>query len=111
MPQKLLTRRELRQRVEVYLNDDELHRVGTKAEAAGLSRSGFIRRVALGQRVDAVPTANADNWQSLARLAGNLNQIAHAINAGRAEGVDPALIDALQHEVRALRRALLGVIS
>ena len=41
MPQKLLTPRELRQRVEVYLNDDELHRVGTKAEAAGLSGTGI----------------------------------------------------------------------
>lgn len=111
MPKKLLPREALRQRIELYLNGDELHRIDIKASAAGLSRSAFLRKVALGQRVEAVPTANAERWQSLARLAGNLNQIAHAINAGRADGVDPRMIDALQQEVRALRRALLGVIG
>lgn len=111
MPKKLLPREVLRQRIELYLNDDEQHRIDAKASAVGLSRSAFLRKVALGQRVEAVPTANAERWQSLARLAGNLNQIAHAINAGRADGVDPRMIDALQQEVRALRRALLGVIA
>lgn len=111
MPKKLLPREAHRDAISVYLNEDELRRIDDKAASAALSRSDFIRKSALGKRVKATPTVNAERWQSLARLAGNLNQIAHAINAGRANGVDPSLIDALQHEVRDLRRALVGVIS
>ena len=55
MPKKLLPREALRQRIELYLNGDEQHRIDAKASAAGLSRSAFLRKVALGQRVEAVP--------------------------------------------------------
>lgn len=109
MARKLLTSRSLRHRLEIYLNADERTQVESKAKLVGLSRSAFLRKAALGHRLEPVPVANAQQWSSLARLVGNLNQITHAINAGRAHGVDPGLIDALQVEVRALRRALIGV--
>jgi len=34
MPKKLLPREVLRQRIELYLNSDELHRIDAKASAA-----------------------------------------------------------------------------
>jgi hypothetical protein len=108
MPKKLLPREALRQRIELYLNGDELHRIDAKASAAGLSRSAFLRKVALGQRVEAVPTANAERWQSLARLAGNLNQIAKRINStGNVYEEDIAEVKAIMDEVWRMQKAML----
>jgi hypothetical protein len=111
MPKQLLTKDAIRGRVDLYLNAGERSSLVAKAKETGLSLSAYVRRAALGHKVASVPVANAQRWQELARLAGNLNQLARAINTGSATGIDQALIDNLQSEVRELRRALIGVIQ
>jgi hypothetical protein len=61
--------------------------------------------------VSTLPTGNAARWSSLARLSGNLNQIARHLNSGRIDGIDAGIIAALHDEVRALRLELLGAKS
>jgi hypothetical protein len=68
----------------------------------------------------AVPEVNRAAWVDLARLAGNVNQLAARVNAltafgpgvpGRGVGLldaDRALLDRVGAEVRALRLSLLG---
>ena len=58
--------------------------VERRAEAAGLPLSEFCRRAIFGQRVrPAMPAADAAALAELNRVGVNLNQIAHAMNAGR----------------------------
>lgn len=59
-----------------------------KAREARLPISTFVRHAALAQPVQAPPSEiSISAWQDMARVAGNLNQLAHAIAAGRAAGV------------------------
>jgi hypothetical protein len=109
MARQLLPRAALRDGLDLYLNADERRQIELKARTAGLSLSSFIRRAALGQKVEAPPgEGSVRRWHELARTTANLNQIAHAINAGRATGIDPIVISELAELVRLLRLELLG---
>lgn len=110
MPAPLKSRRDLRERFDLYLSPVEIEQVRANAAAARLPMSTFVRRLALGQQIE-VPPAAADlaRWRELAPLANNLNQIARACNAGRVEGIDPATIDAVAEQVRLLRLELLDL--
>jgi uncharacterized membrane protein YccC len=97
-------------RVSVYLTPAEYERLADNA--AGRSVSDVLRRAGLGRSLEAppqVPAVNREAWQSLARVVGNLNQLAH--HANRGERVGPELADELA-EVRAqvaqLRKELVG---
>lgn len=109
MPRPLLSRSELRRRVEVYFTCDERESIERRAGEAGLSLSSFIRRAALGQRVQTIPQPNAARWQELARLAANLNQVAHHANTTGEVALDPAALAEVGEAVQALRRDLLGL--
>lgn len=109
MARQLLPRAALRDGLDLYLNADERRQIEEKARASGLSMSSFIRRAALGQKVEAPPgEGSVRRWQALARTTANLNQIAHSINAGRATGIDPLVIRELTEQVRLLRLEILG---
>lgn len=111
MPAPLKSRRDLRERFDLYLSPVEIEQVRANAAAARLPMSTFVRRLALGQNIE-VPPAAADlaRWRELAPLANNLNQIARACNGGgRVEGIDPATIDAVAEQVRLLRLELLDL--
>lgn len=108
MARPLLRECELRTRVDVYLTEAERADIARRAIEARLPLSMFIRKAALGHRIATVPAGNAEKWASLSRLASNLNQLAHHLNAGRAAGFDAGLIEELLDEVRSLRLELLG---
>jgi len=85
------------------------------AADAGLTLSAYLRERTLGKPIKAVvPAINRGAYSELARLAGNLNQIAAHMNAS---GQTPDLIllrtmiDDLSREVKILRLALLGIIE
>lgn len=108
MAQPLLPRQVLRERFDLYLNESEREAIGAKARRLNMPVSTYIRKAALGQRIQAPPPAvNIRAWQEAARWASNLNQIAHALASGTATGVDAAAIDQLSGAVRALRLQLL----
>jgi len=108
MRARYLPREKLRGQLTIYVTGAEREEIDRKATAAGLGLSAYIRDAALGHRVQAVPSGNVEHWRELARVGANLNQIAHAINAGKANGVDIDTIQALAEQVRLLRLDLTG---
>lgn len=85
------------------------------AAEAGLTLSAYLRDRTLGKPLKAVvPAINREAYAELARLAGNLNQIAAHMNATGDMTVLPALpalIADLDREVKILRLALLGIVE
>jgi hypothetical protein len=112
MPRLLKSRRELRQRFDLYLDEGEVEQLRDNAAAARLPMSTYLRRVALRHRIEAPPpAANVARWRELAPLASNLNQLVRACHSGQApEGIYPA-VAALAEQVRLLRLELLGAAS
>ena len=109
MAQPLLPQEALRQRFDIYLSAGELVLIRAKACEARLPVSTFVRHSALAQPVQAPPSeVSIAAWQDMARVAGNLNQLAHAIAAGRAAGVDIETIQRVAEQVRLLRMELIG---
>ena len=96
----------LRERLDIYVAPAERSVIAAKAGCAGLGLSTFVRRAALAQRVAAAPVIPAQQWAALSKAAANLNQIAHAINSGRANGVPPGAIEDLTDLLRAVRISL-----
>lgn len=109
MARPLLKSSALRTKVDCYFSPAERTNLQAKASQVGLGLSAFIREVALGKPIKALPTINAERWSELARTAANLNQIAHHLNEGRIHGIDASLIAELLEQVQALRRELVGV--
>ena len=109
MPNAMLSTSQLRKRLDIYVNDDELAAIQQKAGQAMMPVSLYLRRTALSLRIDAPPPAQTiARWRQLAPLEANINQIARACNAGRVtEEIYPALTD-LAEQVRLLRLELIG---
>lgn len=109
MPRPLKSRRDLRQRFDLYLDESEVDQIRANARAARLPMSTFVRRLALRQQIETPPIAEAlTRWRELAPMAANLNQIARACNAGQMpEGIYPVVIE-LAEQVRLLRFELLN---
>lgn len=112
MPRLLKSRRDLRQRFDLYLDEGEVEQLRGHAAAARLPMSTYLRRIALRQRIEAPPSAaNVARWRELAPLANNLNQLVRACHSGQApEGIYPA-VAALAEQVRLLRLELLGAAA
>jgi hypothetical protein len=109
MGNRLLSAAELRKRFDLYLTDDERAALEIKARAACLPMSTFLRRVALKKKIEQPPSEISRNqYAELARVGSNLNQIAAAINGGRASGVDVNVIHELATQVRLLRMQIIG---
>ena len=75
--------------LQIALDHDELAQVEQNARACGLSRSSYGRASMLGTpgpRAQRSPTVNAEALArataALNKVGSNLNQIAHALNAG-----------------------------
>ena len=96
---------ELRKVMALRLTPTERARVEMKAAEAGLPPATFIRQVALGAVVSPpaqIPEVNREAYLELAKMGGNLNQIAHHLNAGIATGVDEAFVRRLADVVKSL---------
>jgi len=110
MGNELLSAAELRKRFDLYLTDHERAVLEIKARAACLPMSTFLRRVALKKKIEQPPKEiSRKQYAELARVGSNLNQIAAAINAGKASGIDVDVIHELATQVRLLRMQLIGV--
>jgi hypothetical protein len=90
------------------LTDAELSTAKTRAESVGLSLGAWFRRVALEKSPVAVPAINREAWAKLGKLAGNLNQLTAAVNAGRVSKIKAKELDELRGQVMALRSELRG---
>jgi hypothetical protein len=98
--------------VSVRFLPDERARVDAKSRAAGLSLASYARASMLGDagpRAKRAPTVNAELLAyaiaALNKVGANLNQIAHALNAGHAAGAKESAATLAQ--VRAAVRQIL----
>lgn len=109
MSRPLLTKKELRRKIECYFNSIELENIQSQANQAGLPLSAFIRRATIGTKITTIPALNAQAWQKLSHTTANLNQISKHLNSGEDYGILPQVISDLTEQVRQLRLQLLGV--
>lgn len=97
----------------VRVSATEYAAVRAKAEQMGLTPAQWLREAALSRPLPrfSVPTINRSEYAELARLAANLNQLAHHANAGQLPEADALqrLLMATRAEVGRLRYALLGM--
>ncbi len=109
MPRHLLPKERIRdKRVDVYLSQTEIAVIEAKAQEAGLRLAEYLRSSALGQRIHALPAANAQLWAELAPTCSNLNQLARSANEGRVINIPANLLIELHNQVQELRMDLLG---
>jgi hypothetical protein len=106
-------KRQRRHVARLRLDDAEQTKLEERASASGLSTGAYLRAAALGGAgVRARPRASVDRQllaranADLNRVGNNINQIAHALNAGR--DAPHVLVEAmadLRGALSALRRA------
>lgn len=99
--------------IGVRVSESEFAILKAKADTLATTPAHWLRQAALARRLPQppVPAINRDQYAELARLAGNLNQIAKAANEGREVSVNDAVLEDLSLEVKRLRLALLGIKS
>ena len=84
--------------------------LSAKAEQMGMTPAHWLREAALSRRLPTPPVSpiNREEYAELARLSGNLNQLARLANSGQPVTVADALLQRLTAEVGRLRLALIG---
>jgi hypothetical protein len=97
----------------VRVNPSESALLDSKAADMGITAGDFLRQAGLTRRLPSppVPAVNRQEYADLAKLASNLNQLAHQANSGAPVAVSDALLHQVAGEVRRLRQALLGLGS
>lgn len=94
-------------RRDVWLNNGEWSAVIAHAKEAGLPTRTYCRRVLLRKHIRPIPELNREAWAELARLAANINQLAHHANASGELG-QLVELQAVARQVAALRLQLIG---
>ncbi len=81
-----------------------------RAAQMGMTPAQWLREAALSRRLPSlpVPAINREQYAELARLAANLNQLAHAANSGEPVQVSDELLVAVADQVKHLRLVLIG---
>ncbi len=99
--------------IGVRVNPSESALLDSKAADMGITAGDFLRQAGLTRRLPSppVPAVNRQEYADLAKLASNLNQLAHQANSGAPVAVSDALLHQVAGEVRRLRQALLGLGS
>lgn len=87
--------------VSVRLNPAELASLDTRR--GSFQRGEWLRMAAMDKLPPTVPALNSEAWVELARAAGNLNQIARALNSG--EKIEKG---GLRDQLNQFRAALIG---
>lgn len=103
----------------VRLSLPEWENLQERAAHMGMQPATWLRTAALERRLPSaqkppVPAVNREEYVELARLASNINQLAHAANEkrgflGGSVKVDSELLERVSAELVRLRLALLGV--
>ena len=96
--------------IGVRVSPAELQALQVKADQMSMTPAHWLREAALSRRLPSppVPPINREQYTELARLSGNINQLAKLANSGQSVTVADALLQRLAGEVGRLRLALLG---
>jgi hypothetical protein len=108
---KLLALRGSLATIGVHVSAGEYASLRLKAAQMQMTPAQWLREAALSRRLPSPPVAtlNREEYAELARLAANLNQLAHLANEGGRVTVAEALLTRVATETRRLRLALLGI--
>lgn len=96
--------------IGVRVSDPEYAALRERAAQMGMTPAQWLREAALSRRLPSlpVPVANREQYAELARLAANLNQLAHAANSGEPVQVSDELLMDVAGQVKHLRLVLIG---
>lgn len=96
--------------LKVSVNGEEMEEIQSKADKAGLSRSRFVREVALGYRLrerDTTLTPELIKMNAqLGRIGGNLNQVARIGHKG---GVSAEWLEQAKKLMEEISRTIDGI--
>jgi hypothetical protein len=97
--------------IGVRVSASEYDTLRAKAAQMHMTPAQWLREAALTRRLPSPPVAaiNRLQYAELARLAANLNQLAHLANEGGHVTVGDGLLARVASETRRLRQALLGL--
>jgi hypothetical protein len=97
--------------IGVRVSAGEYASLRERAAQMQMTPAQWLREAALSRRLPSPPVAaiNREQYAELARLAANLNQLAHLANEGGRVTVADTLLTRVASETRQLRLALLGV--
>ena len=97
--------------IGVRVSPPEYDALLAKAIYMHMTVAQWLREAALTRRLPSPPVAaiNRAQYIELARLAANLNQLAHLANEGKCVTVADGLLTCMIGETRRLRLSLLGV--
>lgn len=97
--------------IGVRVSAEEYAALRAKAEQMGMTPAQWLRVAALSRRLPPppAPPVNREQYAELAKLAGNLNQLARLANLGYLVVVNEALLQQTIDEVSRLRLELIGV--
>lgn len=97
--------------IGVRVSAGEYAALRQKAAQMLMTPAQWLREAAHSRRLPSPPVAaiNRDQYAELARLAANLNQLAHLANEGGRVTVADGLLARVATETRRLRLALLGI--
>ena len=100
-------------RIGVRVSPVEFAELKAKAKTLAVKPAAYLRMAALDRRLPATPApaVNVAQYGALARLSGNLNQIAHGMNINfKPENAElVSLLTKTLNEVQKLRASLLGL--
>lgn len=89
--------------VNARLSAAELAALDERRAAVRMQRGAYLRAAALLRLPPSVPAINREAWASLARAAGNLNQLARHL-----AGSDAVELEAIRAALADFRRGLIG---
>jgi hypothetical protein len=96
--------------ITVRVSADEMVIITDKARQAGGSREEFLRRLALGYRLQkppiVMPQTDHETVFQLGKIGGLLNQIARALNSGKPAELTVKHIEAMHATVKGFRDAI-----
>lgn len=85
---KLLPEERKTVRMQVGFTQHQAELLADRADAAGLTDTELIRRLALQQPLNTIPAANREAIIELNRIGNNINQIAKGLNASALKPLD-----------------------
>jgi hypothetical protein len=89
--------------VSSHLNLTELNQLDRQRSRLGLARGEYLRCAGLDKLPPMIPELNQIAWVELSRAAGNLNQLAKALNQNNDVSHDEII-----QELKEFRAALIG---
>ncbi|NNB50432.1 plasmid mobilization protein [Pseudomonas fragi] len=99
--------------IEVWVNDGEKAEITARAEKSGLSRSGYLRAVALNYPIRSVLDLAAVS--DLAKINGDLGRVAGLLKLWladkRGQGARAVDVEAMMREFRELQREVGAIMS